>query len=70
VFSHNHHSGRVKMLAKYIRRGISVLMKVEYLLEFPYNYSEIHGKCGKSLSKYNLYWHVQYLQIYLWWKYK
>jgi len=25
VFSHNHHSGRVKMLAKYIRRGISVI---------------------------------------------
>jgi hypothetical protein len=26
-FSHNHHPSRVKMLAKYIRRGISVVVK-------------------------------------------
>jgi hypothetical protein len=30
-FSHNHHLGRVKMLAKYIRRGISVI----FCLNFP-----------------------------------
>ena len=31
-FSHNHHPPRVKMLAKYIRRGISVLQKLLYII--------------------------------------
>ena len=28
-FSHNHHPSRVNLLAKYIRRGFSVILKVD-----------------------------------------